>query len=461
MKELQRDIYKSLIKWKENKSGKVLELSGARQVGKTYILTKFGKENYRNFIYINMAQTTGKDFIKCLDIAEEWEPGQKRIEKPLHNAFSLFYEDFTDSEDTLVVIDEIQESSRVFSMIRQFSREFRAHFIVTGSYLGKTLEPGYFMPAGDVEMLTMQPLSFEEFLGAFDRRELYDSVDLYGQSEHTDYDELKSFYELYCRIGGYPAVVNEYLDKRDISACEGILDWLIRIFISESERYFDSILEINLLEQLLPAVAQTMLKEKKGSKDLITDLSKIVFKEESNRISKKSINHSLAWLYHSHIVRYCGMVVEGNILDAVQNVRFYFNDLGICRYFLDRAGANPGDIAGIINENFVYLYLERYVSQRRIAGVQPMFATYKEGELDFFVNSRADFCNYGIEVKAGKSEGKTANRMLEDKKIDYVYFMKGDTYGGIAEGKKYTVPVYLMGRISFNLKCEGIGNEIS
>lgn len=452
MKELQRDIYKSLIKWKENRSGKVLELSGARQVGKTYILTKLGKENYKNFIYINMAQTSGKDFIKCLDTAEAWEPGQKRIERPLHNAFALFYEDFTDSEDTLVVIDEIQESSRVFSMIRQFSREFQAHFIVTGSYLGKTLEPGYFMPAGDVEMLTMQPLSFEEFLEAFDKRELYETVDLYGQSEHTDYDELKSFYELYCRIGGYPAVVNEYLDKRDILACEGILDWLIQIFISESERYFDSILEINLLEQLLPAVAQTMLKEKKGSKDLITDLSKIVFKEESNRISKKSINHSLAWLYHSHIVRYCGMVVEGNILDAVQNVRFYFNDLGICRYFLDRAGANPGDIAGIINENFVYLYLEHYVSQRKIAGVQPMFATYKEGELDFFVNSRADFCNYGIEVKAGKSEGKTANRMLEDNKIDYVYFMKGDTYGGIAEEKKYTVPVYLMGRVRFNIE---------
>lgn len=76
---------------------------------------------------------------------------------------------------------------------------------------------------------------------------------------------------------------------------------------------------------------------------------------------------------------YCGMVVEGNILDAVQNVRFYFNDLRICRYFLDRAGANPENLVGIINENFVYLYLERCVGQRRIAGVQPMFATYKEG----------------------------------------------------------------------------------
>lgn len=451
MKELQRDIYKDLIKWKENRSGKVLELSGARQVGKTFILTKFGKENYKDFVYINMAQTSGKDFIKCLDLAEKWEPGQKRVERPLHRAFELFYDGFINTENTLVVIDEIQESSRVFSMIRQFSREFDADFIVTGSYLGKTLEPEYFMPAGDVEMLAMQPLSFEEFLAAFGKRELFEAVDLYGGSDHRAYDELKSFYELYCRIGGYPAVVIEYLDKHDISGCEQILDWLVRIFISESERYFDSILEINLLEQLLPAVAQTMLKEKKGSKDLITDLSKIVFKEESNRISKKSINHSLAWLYHSHIVRYCGMVVEGNILDAVQNVRFYFNDLGICRYFLDRAGANPGDIAGVVNENFVYMYLERQVNERSIAGIQPMFATYKEGELDFFVNSRIDFCNYGIEVKAGRAEGKTVNRMLEDGKIDYAYFMKGSTYGGISDRRKYTVPVYLMGRVEFNL----------
>ena len=60
--ELKRDIYQELIKWKKNDSGKVLELEGARQTGKTFILNKFAKENYRKYIYINMLQTSGEKF---------------------------------------------------------------------------------------------------------------------------------------------------------------------------------------------------------------------------------------------------------------------------------------------------------------------------------------------------------------------------------------------------------------
>ena len=71
----------------------------------------------------------------------------------------------------MVVIDEIQESARVYSLIRQFAREFQCHFVVTGSYLGKTVEKEYFLPAGDTVELRMDTLSFAEFLGALGKRE--------------------------------------------------------------------------------------------------------------------------------------------------------------------------------------------------------------------------------------------------------------------------------------------------
>ncbi len=108
----------------------------------------------------------------------------------------------------------------------------------------------------------------------------------------------------------------------------------------------------------------------------------------------------------------------------------------------------PDVIAGVINENFVYLYLKKKADALEIAGVTPLYALYKDGELDFFVNSRQDYINYGIEVKAGRAIGKTASQMLEDGKIQYLYLLKGNTYGGI-EGKKRTVPVYLAGRLEF------------
>lgn len=446
--DLKRDIYKKLLLWKNKNSGKVLEVSGARQVGKTYILTKFAKKNYKNFFYINMMQTSGQDFLACLDKAGRWYPGEKRIEQPIHKALGLFDSRFADDEDTVVLIDEIQESARVYSLIRQFSREFKAHFIVTGSYLGKTVEKEYFLPAGDIETMVLDTLSYEEFLQAAGKRSLYEQIDLYGESSRKDYDELKKLYDIYCRIGGYPAVVRNYLETGNLTECRNEIAQIIRIFVEESERYFEDILEMNLLEQMLPGIAQIMLKEKKGSSNLVKELSTIIFHDDSNRVTKKSVNQAIAWFYRSNVIGYCGQVNEGNILDVTPNCRFYFRDLGVADYFLNIAGASPDMIAGIINENFVYMYLKKMADHQVIAGSTPLYALYKDGELDFFVNSRRNYMNYGIEVKAGRAAGKTANQMLEDGKIQCLYLLKGNTYGGI-EGKKHTVPIYLAGRIKF------------
>lgn len=108
----------------------------------------------------------------------------------------------------------------------------------------------------------------------------------------------------------------------------------------------------------------------------------------------------------------------------------------------------PDAIAGLINENFVYLYLKKKAAALEIAGMMPLYALYKDGELDFFVNSRRDYKNYGIEVKAGRTVGRTSRLMLEDGKIQCLFLLKGNTYGGV-EGKMKTVPVYLAGRIEF------------
>lgn len=449
--DLKRTIYQELLKWKSEESGKVLEVNGARQVGKTYILDKFAKENYKNYIYINMVQSTGKTFLECLDIVKkDWQPGLKQDGKQIHKALKLYDNNFTDEKNTIVVIDEIQESPEVFSMIREFAREFEAHFVVTGSYLGRTFNKEYFLPAGDIDTLVLDTMSFEEFLMAVEQYEIYQKADLYGHSSHADYDELKKWYDIYCEIGGYPAVVKKYIEKQDVLACKKEVAKIIKIFIEESERYFDDVLEMNLLEQMLPAVAQSMIKEKKGSSDLVKELSGIVFRDDTNKVTKKSVNQAIAWFCRSNVIGYCGQVNEADILNLTPNCRFYFRDLGVCRHFLEIAGATPDTIAGIINENFVYISLKKRIENMEIAGTTPWYALYKDGELDFFVNSRLDYSNYGIEVKAGRAASKTATQLLQDGKIKYLYLLKGDTYGGI-EDKKYTVPIYLVDRIEFNM----------
>lgn len=455
MSELKRDIYEELVNWKKKRTGHVLELEGARQVGKTYILDKFGKEQYQQYIYINMVGKSGRDFLKHYEDVYNDSADRSVSVKPMYEVLKRYYPDFRDSEDTVVIIDEIQESAAIYSSIREFAREFICDFIVTGSYLGRTREKDFFLSAGDTDNLTLNTLSFPEFLEAFGKRDLYNQLALFGGSDHENYNEIRAYFDLYCQIGGYPKVVQTYQESGDIAACRAELAKIINVFIKESSRYFDSAIEIDLFGKMFSSIAIMLIKEKKGSDDLVTDFSKIIFKEESGKISKKMVNSAISWLYLSHVIGYSSKSIDCSYLDIVDNCRFYFMDLGTAAYFLRKTGEKEETIKGILCENYVYLdILNRIKVSDTVAGDAPWFAVYKEtgGELDFYVRSLLDYRNYGLEVKAGSNAGNTVTRLLNDGKLDYVYYLKGDTYGGKTEdGRILTVPVYLANRISYDL----------
>lgn len=451
--ELKRNIYQKLIGWKRQDTGRVLELKGARQVGKTYILKKFAKENFRKAIYINMAEPSGEDFMKCFEKATEWNPGEARPEKPLHKALMMYDDKFSDDKETVVIIDEIQESAQIYNQIRTFAREFQAYIIVTGSYLGKTIQSEFFLPAGDMDHMTMETLSFDEFLDVFGERELYETIDLFGKGQGSDYDKLMSYYEIYQQIGGYPAVVVSYAKDKNLDKCFTLIRELIDIFVNESKRYFMDIVDINLFQKLFNAIAIIMIQEKQGIRDLTSELSKIAYQEESGRMTKKMINHAISWLQESHIIGYASKAVDCDYMQIKDNSRYYFLDMGIAHYFLNRTGAPYETVRGLLAENFVYIILKRRLEKGSdIAGIAPWFGTYEKikGELDFYVRSLADYKNYGIEVKSTDKEARTAKKLLEDRKLDYVYLLKGETKGGIAEDRIFTVPLCLAERIRFD-----------
>ena len=450
--ELRRNMYKKLLAWKNENTGRVLELQGARQVGKTYILKKFGKENFSKMVYINMAENTGKNFLRCISIAMEWEPGKPMEETPVRKALELYDETFKDNKDTVVIIDEIQESAEIYNQIRTLAREFQAYVIVTGSYLGRTMEPDFFLPAGDMDHMVMESMTFDEFLDVFDERELYEKIDLYGKGRAEDYKKLMEYYEIYQKIGGYPAVVACYAEYRDLNKCMGLIGDLINVFADESKRYFEDIIDINMFQKLFNAIALLMMQEKQGIRDLTAELSKIAYQEESGRTTKKMINHAISWLQESHIIGYASKAVDCDYKQIKDNSRYYFLDMGIAYYFLSRTGAPYDVIKGLLAENFVYLVLRRRIENtHEIAGLVPWFASYEKikGELDFYVRSLVDYKNYGIEVKSTDASAKTARKLLEDGKLDYLYLLKGETMGGIADGRIFTVQLCLADRIAF------------
>ena len=421
-KYLKRNAYEKLLLWKKSEHHATLEVSGARQVGKTYIVNKFADEQYRRKIYINLLDFTGELFLeRYKELRNEILHGLQCV-NPVYELIKRAYPDFVDSSDTVVIIDEIQESSDIYNRIREFTRELKSDFIITG-----------------------------RFLKACGEETLYKELDLYGGSTEEEYQKLSELYEAYTQIGGYPAVVLRYLDSHSIEQANGELLKIIKLFTNESKRYFEDILDHEVYDNIFSGVARVLVKEKKGfEKDSFSEeLQSIVVKDYSSNISKVSVNRAIGWLYSSGIIGFAGKIKDCNILDFKAKSRCYFMDIGLTSYFLKHIGCNEGDIAGIVNENFVYLDLKkRLVPPAEIALETPAFATLGQGEIDFYVKSLKTQKTYAIEVKAGKKNSKTVQMILEKEKADYVLYAKGNTHGGIKDNV-HTIPIYGIGKYDF------------
>lgn len=450
---LKRKVYDRLVAWKEE-SQMTLEVTGARQVGKTYIINKFAEENFRKVIYINMLADSGNEFLECIKKARQWEPGQDRPQKPLHQALLFYDKGFTDEEDTVVIIDEIQESSTVYNLIREFTRSFHCRFIVTGSYLGRVLNKEFKLSAGDLTSIRVETLTFEEFMDALGLEEVYKHLGMYGDSDAEDYAEAESAYEVYCQIGGYPAVVTEYLETKSLQRCREKLEDVIRLFCSESIRYFEDILDTNVYDNLFCSVSRLLLRDKKGldENSVSESLQKLVVHEYDSNISKAVCNRAINWLQSAGILDFAGKITECKILDFKARSRCFFTDIGLTGYFLRKVGADRAAVNGLLQENFVFLELRRRVERlNEMALETPAFATYKGGEIDFYVKSLiGNEKSYAVEVKSGKNQAATGRKALDDGKVDCLLMLKGNTQGGIA-GDVYTIPVYLFPKFRFDL----------
>lgn len=269
--DIKRHVYQTLLKWKNDNCHTTLEVNGARQVGKTYIINKFANENFSHKVYINLFELSGEQFLSCYQKACDWQPGEgPRPQAPLHDAFRLFDENFSDTEDTVIIIDEIQESAEIYNRIREFTRQFRCRFIVTGSYLGRIYEPEFRYSSGDVTSIQIYTLSYEEFLEAADT-DLYEKYKLHGKKlDSVTGAELKSWYDIYCQIGGYPSVVREYLNSKSIERARSELIRIIDTFMNESIRYLQMFLTLRYLRIFFFQFAGYLAEKKRDLKKIVS-----------------------------------------------------------------------------------------------------------------------------------------------------------------------------------------------
>lgn len=221
-----RDIIHRLEQWKSSDSRKPLILRGARQVGKTTIVNEFGK-TYANYLYYNMEQTQDRNVM-------EMEISMENLETMLYA--SKGKENL--KGDTLLFIDEIQNSPKTIARLRYFYEELpHLHVIAAGSLLENLIDVKASFPVGRVQYMALRPCSFFEFLGALGKGNLRTILSASPEMSAPFHNELMNLFLQYMLVGGMPEIVDAFSKNKDILALDTYFETLVTAYKDDVEKY--------------------------------------------------------------------------------------------------------------------------------------------------------------------------------------------------------------------------------
>lgn len=445
----ERDIAVELKNWKSSNYKCILQVNGARQTGKTTEILKFAYSNYANVVYVNLVSDVYK-FIDCIKqdmVQTELSQYCARANLPK----------FDNSRNTVIVIDEIQENVDVFNALRTLRNEVSCDIIITGSYLG-TLTANFtkennkkvFFSMGTIMPITMHTMSFREFCRAFNKEDVLMSIDIYGSSEKKAYEQLQAMYNVYCNIGGYPAVVSKYKMTKSITECHALIGSLLETFKQESARYFTDSKQIAAFELVYEQAIIEMLTEKRGSgKKLVEEIAEYAHKNDKGYMTREEVSNAITWLNKCNMISTCAMVEGNKFKEQQPNRRMYFMDCGIASYLADNFALSDAAKRGLLTETFAFCELKRLflanLSNKKVKD-NLCFSLYNQYELDFVLIGKGGSIEnvvFGIEVKSNKGDPKSLKVYVSNNLVDKGILAE-NTQGG--HGADFdTIPIYAVG----------------
>lgn len=220
-----RSIIESLKEWKQKKDRKPLILRGARQVGKTTAVRMFAEE-FEQFIYLNLEKDKDKSiFTQISDLTS------------LINAI-YFENNMQKDKQTLIFIDEIQNSPEAIAMIRYFYEEAPHIFILAAGSLLETMmsKSKISFPVGRVEYMFMYPLSFLEFLNAVNEQQ---ALEQYQKVPVTEFAlrKITELFHTYTLLGGMPEIISRYSETEDLVALTPLYQGLLTSYLNDVSKY--------------------------------------------------------------------------------------------------------------------------------------------------------------------------------------------------------------------------------
>lgn len=228
---MKRDIKADLLRWKNQKNRMPLLVRGARQVGKTYIVAQFGREEFDHCAVINFERNP--EFKTCFKTLDP-----QNITKAIELVSGIAIQ----PGKTLLFLDEIQDCPEAIMSLRYFKEEYPdLHVIGAGSLLEFTLNDSEFrMPVGRVQFMHLRPLSFGEYLeagGHSKLREYLKSIHIGDKIESVVHEKLLSLVREYFALGGMPAVLAEYLTNKSLLQCQDIQSAILAAFRKDFGKY--------------------------------------------------------------------------------------------------------------------------------------------------------------------------------------------------------------------------------
>ena len=226
---MYRYAIEDLYKWKESKYRKPLIIEGARQVGKTWLMKEFGKQAYENTVYINFDANNQMSELFSADL---------NIER-IMLGLELYVGHKINSENTLLIFDEIQEVPKALSSLKYFYENApQYHIVCAGSLLGIALHSGTSFPVGKVDFLKLYPLSYNEFLKALGNEQFVDLLEKHDYTMITSFkqtyiDALKQYYF----VGGMPEAVLHFVENKDFNEVRGIQKRILNAYEQDFSKH--------------------------------------------------------------------------------------------------------------------------------------------------------------------------------------------------------------------------------
>ena len=396
---MRRNVYGRLLEWKNSENRKPLILRGMRQCGKTYILKKFGEENYKNVQYFNFEgnEVLSKIFDGNLDPEE------------LLKKLRAFTEGTID-EDTLIIFDEIQFCGKAITSLKYFCEDAPGyHVVCAGSLLGVLYSNPTSFPVGKVSFIEMYPMSFDEFLLAMKKENLYDHICGLKRGESISESVLELLnisYREYCFTGGMPEAIKTWRAERDPRMVREIQNSILTANEYDFVKYAPK-KDIEKIRLVWSRLTDQLTKENR----------KFIFGHVVEGARGRDLEDAVKWLIDAGLVYKVCLVkkVEFPLTAFVDHMHFklYFSDIGL---FGAMAKLPPtvmtndsylGIFKGSLTEN--YVLTELIVSMGEI----PYYwRSNNEAEIDFLL--MLDDMIIPIEVKTGSYKRlKSMERYME------------------------------------------------